>query len=456
MSIETKIEGSQGSITASASYLRDTFGNAVADASTAASKAKSTSDSDWGGDAGNGFRSAMTTQAKSAEDLSDDARSVAGAFDKYGEALGSAKRKMTEVLSTASGAGLDTSGTKILPPGPAPAVPGPAGANETRQQTQGRLAAMQALREYHRKVAAYQTAKEDAEKVRQDLKSAREDLGKAKAGLSKPPPNPFFAFGKSAITTPAGIFGSLTNVMQLVDGALDQRNGKMFELAKKLRKNADEALTNLKDLTPAERIQRRELAKRLRAKADTADRKTNKPRHDSGKHRKGGSLDRRTGGHGAVRKVGKGLGPVGNILSAIGAAEEVQNGASPGKVIAKTAGSAAGGAIGGYIGQSTLGAIPYVGPVTGAIGQVAGSIGGSIAGGWAAEQGWDKLPANWRHTTDNFLLHPGDYFDDAKKEIEERTVKTVTDVYRFGEDAKDSVDKKLDKAGDWIGDRTPW
>lgn len=178
MAIETKIEGDPGSIQASVEWLRGTYRSAIGDVTSSATGAIAGSADSWIGDAADAFRAELADRSALARQIEDGVDTVANGFDRYGDALRNALRRMREIRDTAAGAGLELTATQILPPGPMPALPAALPDVVTAAQRALHQAAVEALEDYRRKVAAYQTASGDAEKVMTDLYSALKDLVK--------------------------------------------------------------------------------------------------------------------------------------------------------------------------------------------------------------------------------------------------------------------------------------
>lgn len=106
--------------------------------------AKSNSAQDWGGRSGPAFRSAMTDFRGAADKLDGGAQKLGQGIDNYADQMNHVKSRLQQARNVAAQAGLRTSNTQILEPGPGPGAPGALPKNPTPQQQQAHTAACQA------------------------------------------------------------------------------------------------------------------------------------------------------------------------------------------------------------------------------------------------------------------------------------------------------------------------
>lgn len=130
--LDTKLDGSPGSIRAVADWLRGDFGNGADDIAETAHRQKNRTESDWTGEAGTAFAGRVKELAKAGDGAKATAKSVAGDVDALAADLERAQNDLASVRSTASADGLTVVGTIIKNPGSGPASPGdlPAGADQ--------------------------------------------------------------------------------------------------------------------------------------------------------------------------------------------------------------------------------------------------------------------------------------------------------------------------------------
>jgi hypothetical protein len=171
--LDTVIKGNPGSLHALAGWFRDTLADEVHTAVTQAFRARTNTESEWTGPAAEAFRHRMNTGGKKADEVSDDAKTGFKFAERAAANLESHQRRMNAVRADAAKAGLTVTAEGIVAPGAAPAKPQ---AGATPQQVQDHNTAAQA---HARKVAAYNKAKQDIDKIRDDLSASEMTLRNA-------------------------------------------------------------------------------------------------------------------------------------------------------------------------------------------------------------------------------------------------------------------------------------
>ena len=163
--LDTKIDGSPGSIRAIADWLRRDFGGGAEDIADTAHRQKSRTESDWTGEAGTAFAGRVKELAKAGDGAKSTATTVAGDVDALASDLERAQRDLATVRSTASGAGLTVAGTIIKDPGSGPSSPGdlPAGADQSA--TDAWTKANGAVEAHNRLVEAWDRAVKRAQEI---------------------------------------------------------------------------------------------------------------------------------------------------------------------------------------------------------------------------------------------------------------------------------------------------
>lgn len=178
--LETRIDGTPGSIRAVGRWLKDSFGAQADEMATAVFRARSDAAGAWEGPASTAFGE----RAKVLADAADAARESALVAEREVERLASALRRalddMQEVRDTAAGAGLTVAGTVVRDPGERLTVTGSApGPDATPQESArwDRLVEQAATR--NAQVEAFGTACTRAEEVYRTWATAVEDAAVA-------------------------------------------------------------------------------------------------------------------------------------------------------------------------------------------------------------------------------------------------------------------------------------
>lgn len=172
MPIDTKIEGDPESIRGAARWLRGTLSAGIYDCTTAVYSARTTSESEWTGAAGEAFRTRITGGARKADELSTNADSVGVSFDSFADDLHTAQIRMDRARQIALDGGLTVVDQQIQEPGPAPADPGTLAADATPEERTAHGAAVQAQEAHAAQQAAYQAASTEASGAREDYNAA--------------------------------------------------------------------------------------------------------------------------------------------------------------------------------------------------------------------------------------------------------------------------------------------
>ena len=167
MSLDTEIKGSPASVESASSWLRGSLAPAVESGADALVSARTSADGDWGGDAGPAFSAQMRSGYTATDRLSTQVTAAAGNLESYAAALRRAQDRMSDIRSTAAGAGLRVTGFVIESPGPGPARPGdpPTGDGVTPTQVDAYNSAVAAYNEHQKLIEAWNTAVDDVAEV---------------------------------------------------------------------------------------------------------------------------------------------------------------------------------------------------------------------------------------------------------------------------------------------------
>lgn len=150
MPLNIEVKGSPDSIRATAKALSQ-HASVVFDAGTTARSARSESEQEWQGSAGDAFRSLLNELELGIDDHESDLTATSVALIRYADDLATAQARMSCARDIAMAGGLEVTSTTISDPGPPPALPGSAEAVPA-------AASLPAMAWYAAKVAAYQAA----------------------------------------------------------------------------------------------------------------------------------------------------------------------------------------------------------------------------------------------------------------------------------------------------------
>ena len=163
--LDTKLDGSPGSIRAVGDWLRRDFGEGAEDIADTAHRQKTRTESHWTGEAGTAFAGRVKELAKAGDGAKSTASKVATDVDQIASDLERAQNDLAAVRSTASGEGLTVAGTIVKNPGAGPDSPGdlPAGADEA--QTAAWNKANDRVKAHNLLVEAFNRAVKRAEEI---------------------------------------------------------------------------------------------------------------------------------------------------------------------------------------------------------------------------------------------------------------------------------------------------
>lgn len=166
MSLDTEIKGSPGSVESASSWLRGSLAPAVESGADALVSARNDAESDWGGQAGPAFSSQMRFGSTTSDELSTAVKAAARNLDVHAAALRRAQNLMSDIRSTAAGAGLTVSGFTIENPGTGTANPGPPPTGEiTPVQADHYSSEVAAFNKHQKLVKAWNKAVADVAEV---------------------------------------------------------------------------------------------------------------------------------------------------------------------------------------------------------------------------------------------------------------------------------------------------
>ncbi|CAM4292387.1 hypothetical protein KIPE111705_46555 [Kibdelosporangium persicum] len=356
MTIDTEIKGNPESVRAVARWLDGTVGEGVHNSVTQLYQARTNTETDWTGPAGEQFRGRMNSGGKQADEISTDAKKGAEFCQRWAGDMSTAQRRMEQLRESAAKAGLTVSGNKILHPGPAPAKPGNLAQDATSAQQAQHAQAVQAQQDYAKKIAAYNSAKTDAEQIRKDMSFGRDV---AKNGCEEIVKKPLFQAGALADGTfAAGASAAMQKRMAQkarINKGLAAKLGQPGQVSRGIQ--GSDVNRNLRNIAAANRT-----ANRAATTAKWAG---------------------RIGGRVPIAGTLIGLGAMGY---------DIHNGKPVGKAVVSTAAGIAASAGAGVAAGAAVGSIfPGAGTAAGAVvGGVVG-VGVGLATSAAVDAAWDKI-----------------------------------------------------------------
>lgn len=167
--IDTTVRGDLGGVTRLADWMRTRLVTEVDEGVNQAYRARSTTEADWEGPAGETFRTRMTTGGKKADDVTENARTGFKLAEEWVRITDKHKRRMEAVRDTARTAGLTVTAQGIVDPGAGPATPTRPAAGATSDQLAQYGTAVSAHADHAKKIAAYRKAVTDIGAIRKDL-----------------------------------------------------------------------------------------------------------------------------------------------------------------------------------------------------------------------------------------------------------------------------------------------
>ncbi|GIG87161.1 hypothetical protein [Plantactinospora endophytica] len=185
MALDTTIKGDPGSVDALSRWFKGTLSAEVDASVTQAYRARSNTQTDWEGPAGEQFRDRMTTGGKKADEVTKDGETAFSIGEKWVDEYEVHKRRMDAVRDRAEAAGLTLTAKGIVDPGAGPGAPAELPPRAPQPQEQAYSAAYAAHQEHQKKVAAYRRAERDIQAIRKDysvkqlyIKNLVDDLAK--------------------------------------------------------------------------------------------------------------------------------------------------------------------------------------------------------------------------------------------------------------------------------------
>lgn len=389
--LDTQVFGDIASCRETSKWLDD-LANGVGDTSTSINRARSSSEACWGGQAAENFRTELSSNGKSADELEQIARKAGKALTTFADQMDTVDSRMRQAREVAGGAGLTVTATHIQPPGPGPgaapqAPQGRVPAAESRQHSEDMAAHSAAVGQHQELVRAYEEASTAVADARRKEDEAHEQLTTATDGFTSPLEYLTSTGGWTAAATVASAVGSLHGAALM----FRDKAATHTQTANRLHQIADNPAH-----TPAQRAQARVGALRHTARGNVAstraasnssklgglnETKYGKPVFDQFTKHPGQGL---AGSNSALARgassVLKKVPYVGAGITAWSAGSSIANGADKSKTILSTATNYAAGA------AVTAGTIAVIGAggwaVLGAVG--AGAV-ASAGVGWVVE-----------------------------------------------------------------------
>lgn len=392
MPLDIKMDVDINSVHEHASNFRK-IGDHADNVGSGAGRARSNSESGWGGEAGPGFRSCMSDMTKDADKIAKAAREGASKADQIAGLLDHAKKLKQNARDVAAGGGCRTTEDQIFEPGPAPKPPGQLPDNPNPQQKQDHEAATQAQDAFHAKAKAYQ----DAARMNAEADKARKqaaEFGRALVGSDG------FKTSMVVTSTVAGLAGAaITRSSQLRNIADGYR---MLAGGAQTSASMADAVGDNEKYSQAMR-ERQELL----GKADAASKKAEGRFVTQALNKLPGGMQRvLTGDYGETlgknagrlgKSFAKRIPVVGGMVSAAGAGWDIAHGKNPTKTIVSGVASTAAGSAASTVAAGTVSSVGTAIGVGEAAGAVAGPVG--LVAGAAVGAGVGMLVDHWDDVT---------------------------------------------------------
>lgn len=226
MTLNTFVAGNSGSVRQLGDSLRN-LGAGVEDTATGLHRARSESESDWQGEAGDAFREAADRDARDADRLAQLHNDLATALTAFADDLDTVNARMAQAQQVATAAKLRVQGPMIFPPDAASS----AHANPGREA--GALPDQRATATLYAQQAAYQEAEQTVNQARDMERMAHQRLQDAlkanSTGLDHIGQRNAWAQAAATATTPAA--AALAKAATAMDDWAANATHSMFEQA---------------------------------------------------------------------------------------------------------------------------------------------------------------------------------------------------------------------------------
>ncbi|GAB3440768.1 hypothetical protein GCM10027517_15780 [Phycicoccus ginsengisoli] len=359
--LDTRIDGSPGSIRAVGHWLRDSFGNQADEMATAVFRGRSTGLGAWDGPASTAFGNRAKVLAEAAQHAHESSLVADRDVERLATALDRALDDMGQVRRTAGADDLTVSGTVIHDPGQRMVVQGtPPGPDATPRESARYEQVKEQVKTQNDKVDAFEKACKAADSVFKDWAAAVEDSASA-----------LVRWDKELVSMTADFLtgGASAALVLRTAPILMKQSEFLADTASRLREHAG-ALK-----TPTGRVYDPKTYYDLLDRASAAE--TDAAR-----------VARSARNVEIPKGIGRGLGILGVVATGYSIHEDMEEGESAtqavtsnvgGMVAGMAAGAAAGAPIGALVG--TFIPVPGVGT---AVGFVAGAAVGSVVGAFTS------------------------------------------------------------------------
>ena len=359
--LDTRIDGSPGSIRAVGHWLRDSFGNQADEMATAVFRGRSTGLGAWDGPASTAFGNRAKVLAEAAQHAHESSLVADRDVERLATALDRALDDMGQVRRTAGADHLTVSGTVIHDPGQRMVVQGtPPGPDATPRESARYEQVKEQVKTQNDKVDAFEKACKAADSVFKDWAAAVEDSASA-----------LVRWDKELVSMTADFLtgGASAALVLRTAPILMKQSEFLADTASRLREHAG-ALK-----TPTGRVYDPKTYYDLLDRASAAE--TDAAR-----------VARSARNVEIPKGIGRGLGILGVVATGYSIHEDMEEGESAtqavtsnvgGMVAGMAAGAAAGAPIGALVG--TFIPVPGVGT---AVGFVAGAAVGSVVGAFTS------------------------------------------------------------------------
>ena len=218
MPIDTEIKGSPASIRAAASWLDESLAPGVGRGADALVASRRLSASDWRGETGDAFGSALGRAVPQVDEVQQGVQQVATSFSDYAGSLERCQHRMSAVRDDARGAGLTVAGFVVQEPDGGPPRPGAPPVDPTPTQAEAYNADVMAYNAHQDLIKVYNGLVERAGEISGDLERAWERISAKDRALD----------GASWTFTLTDIAGGLSGAMLELNGSLLRADARYF------------------------------------------------------------------------------------------------------------------------------------------------------------------------------------------------------------------------------------
>lgn len=386
-----------------ATYLRKVAESAD-NANKSFTRVQSESESVWKGNAGMAFRAAQTSNVEDSNKVAGITGTFARALDAFATDIDTVKARLNQARDVARSAGLITTATAILPPGPPDAAPGDGQTGSFAQKPDPQSPAAQ---QHRQQLVDHQNKQQAFDEVTATVTDARTLQAKAHHELEAATVDPLATL-KTTKSWTMFVVGNGLSYVKATQTAANDLEEKADEFGRKAEKFQAKAWAEEDPLLQRQYGELFDGYRREAVRTQNSAEKLESPIHripeDVRQMIQSSPGDRIEGGATGWLRLGKGAARgvpvIGTTLTVASGVGDWLMGKPPGQAAAETGGSLLGGVVGGMagadagaiIGGSAGTVVPVEGNIAGAaVGGVVGGVAGGMIGSLSGVRVADKL-----------------------------------------------------------------